>query len=673
MLKKYIRHLVLLIVVLLTYANTLLLDYALDDRLLIYENEYTLKGWKGLKDICTKDSFSGFFTDSKNMVAGGRYRPLAQCTFAIEYELFGGNLKSKIDGKRSPQNEQLFSDSHLPVISHLFNLLYYALLVLLLFVVLQMLFQKYDSDKWWRSIPFITALLFALHPLHTEVVANIKGRDEIFSMLGAVATLYFCLKYVESHKYYHLLLALLTMTFALFSKENAIVFVAVVPLSLLISDSKISWKDYVATEIPIFVAVAIFLVVRQRVLGAFMVEDTTNNILNNPFLNCSINERIATVLLTWGVYLKLMVFPHPLTHDYYPHQIEITNFSNPIVIILLILFIILLIWSVLNIKKNKVLAYSVLFFAITFSITSNLLFPVGTLMNERFLFVPLLGFVLALAYLFQKLNEKFNLDKFIPILLIIIMIGYGVKSFARNFVWKDDITLFTTDVKVSANSIKCNISAGGSYLQLYKKDNKIAHFKNAEKYLTQALTLEPTAYNALMLMGELYYVKQDYEKSFYYYHKMTEFFPEDAVAQKNMQAAQMALGNDFVKKINQMLETNRLQDAWREIDEVLKQNPLHEDALNMKGKIFGQYFGQLDSARAYLFKVLEINPKHLSALENIGVSYAIEGKNMEALSYLNQARSLDPNNRNVLLNLLKLYQSMGNNQKAEEIKEKLQL
>ena len=551
--------------------------------------------------------------------------------------------------------------------------LYYALLVLLLFVVLQMLFQKYDSDKWWRSIPFITALLFALHPLHTEVVANIKGRDEIFSMLGAVATLYFCLKYVESHKYYHLLLAFLTMTFALFSKENAIVFVAVVPLSLLISDSKISWKDYVATEIPIFVAVAIFLVVRQRVLGAFMVEDTTNNILNNPFLNCSINERIATVLLTWGVYLKLMVFPHPLTHDYYPHQIEITNFSNPIVIILLILFIILLIWSVLNIKKNKVLAYSVLFFAITFSITSNLLFPVGTLMNERFLFVPLLGFVLALAYLFQKLNEKFNLDKFIPILLIIIMIGYGVKSFARNFVWKDDITLFTTDVKVSANSIKCNISAGGSYLQLYKKDNKIAHFKNAEKYLTQALTLEPTAYNALMLMGELYYVKQDYEKSFYYYHKMTEFFPEDAVAQKNMQAAQMALGNDFVKKINQMLETNRLQDAWREIDEVLKQNPLHEDALNMKGKIFGQYFGQLDSARAYLFKVLEINPKHLSALENIGVSYAIEGKNMEALSYLNQALSLDPNNRNVLLNLLKLYQSMGNNQKAEEIKEKLQL
>ena len=289
------------------------------------------------------------------------------------------------------------------------------------------------------------------------------------------------------------------------------------------------------------------------------------------------------------------------------------------------------------------------------------------------MFVPLLGFVLALAYLFQKLNEKFNLDKFIPILLIIIMIGYGVKSFARNFVWKDDITLFTTDVKVSANSIKCNISAGGSYLQLYKKDNKIAHFKNAEKYLTQALTLEPTAYNALMLMGELYYVKQDYEKSFYYYHKMTEFFPEDAVAQKNMQAAQMALGNDFVKKINQMLETNRLQDAWREIDEVLKQNPLHEDALNMKGKIFGQYFGQLDSARAYLFKVLEINPKHLSALENIGVSYAIEGKNMEALSYLNQALSLDPNNRNVLLNLLKLYQSMGNNQKAEEIKEKLQL
>lgn len=673
MLKKYCRYVVLLLLVLATYANTLTLEYALDDRLLIYGNEYTLKGWKGVKDIFTKDSFSGFFTESKNMVAGGRYRPLAQLSFVVEYELFGGDLKEKVAGKQSPQNEQLFSESHLPVISHLVNVLLYALLVMLVYLVLQNLFRKYDSEKWWQSLPFLATLIFALHPLHTEAVANIKGRDEIFCMLGAFAALYYCLKYAESGKAYRLVLAFFAISFALFSKENAVVFLAVVPLSFLFYDKKIAGKDYLMAEIPLLAAVLLFLFVRQQVLGAFMVEDTTHNVLNNPFLNCSGAERIATVLMTWGIYLKLMIFPHPLTHDYYPNQVAITDFSNPVVILLLLMLIALLVWSVMNVKKQNVVAYAVLFFAVTFSITSNLLFTVGTLMNERFVFIPLLGFALALAYGFQWLAKRVNSTKLIPACLVLLLVGYGAKSFARNFVWKNDITLFTTDVKVSENSIKCNISAGGSYLQLYKKEGKMKHFKDAETYLAKALTLEPTAYNALMLMGELYYCKQDYKTSLYYYQKLSEFFPDDAQAQQNVEAVKLQLEMGFVREINKLLDDKQVQTAMTQIDEALKQNGSHADALNMKGKILGQYYGQLDSARYYFYKVLDINPNHISALENMGVSYAIEGKNTEALNFLNQALLWDPENQNILLNLLRLYESMGNVEKMEEIKLKLQL
>lgn len=671
MLKKYCRPLLIILLVFLSYANTLTLDYALDDRLVIYENDYTLKGWNGIKDILTQDSFSGFFSENKNLVAGGRYRPLAQISFLIEYELFGGDLKEKIDPNDKTSNEDLFSESSLPIISHLMNILYYMLLSLLIYIVLKKLFAKYDSEQWWRSLPFLATLFFALHPLHTEAVANIKGRDEIFCMLGAFAALLFSFKYIEKGKIHHLLLAFISMTFALFSKENAIVFIAILPLALYFYDKKIEVKYYIITELPLLIAVIFFLIVRQNVLGAFMVEDTTFNILNNPFLHCTFAERLATIIITWGLYLKLMIFPHPLTHDYYPHQVEITNFSNPWVIFLTIILISLLVWSVIALKKKKLVSFSILFFIITFSITSNLFFTVGTLMNERFLFVPLLGFCLLFAQLFLTLSNKIKINRVWQISIIIILCMYGSKTFARNFVWKNDITLFTTDVKVSKNSIKCNVSAGGSYLKLYKKEKNQKNFRHSEKYLQKAISLDPTNYNGLLLLGELYYYQENYAQSLYYYQLLAQYYPNNPLPTQNINIVQSAIANNFITNINNLLAENKIQDAWIQLGEELTTNPKNADLLNLKGKIFGQYMGNLDSARFYLQRALEINPDYVPALENMGVAYAIEEKNKEALLYLNRALELAPTNKNILQNLIKLYESEGDKEKANQLKLKL--
>jgi hypothetical protein len=116
---------------------------------------------------------------------------------------------------RDPKNEKLFEDSILPFVSHFVNLLLYILLCYLVFKSLQIIFEKYENDKWYLSIPFIATLLFALHPIHTEAVTNIKGRDEILSMLGAVLALLCTLKFVKTHRFYWLLLSLLPL-FVLF-------------------------------------------------------------------------------------------------------------------------------------------------------------------------------------------------------------------------------------------------------------------------------------------------------------------------------------------------------------------------------------------------------------------------------------------------------------------------
>ncbi|HPS71403.1 MAG TPA: tetratricopeptide repeat protein [Bacteroidales bacterium] len=654
--KNTLRFLLISIFIFLSYSNSLTLDYALDDRLVIFENDYTLKGFQGVKDIFTKDSFSGYFGHSKNLVAGGRYRPVSQLSFVVEYETFGHDLKEKVGFNRDQKNEKLFEDSILPFVSHLVNILLYILLCFLILKTLQIVFEKYENDKWYLSIPFIATLLFALHPIHTEAVTNIKGRDEILSMLGAVLTLWCSLKYVKTHRYFWLILSLISFVFALFSKENAITYLAVIPLAIYFLNTKKTAKDYILTLIPLALASIFFLIIRSKVLGAFMASEVDPNILNNPFVNATFFEKIATVLLTWGIYLKLMIFPHPLTHDYYPLQIEITNFSNPIVWIILISVIFVIVYAIKTVSRKKIISFAILFFIITFSITSNLLYSVGTLMNERFVFVPLLGFSIVCAYLFlllmkNKESKKNSSRNLAFTILIPVMLFYMGKTFARNFTWENDITLFTHDVEISENSIKCNISAGGSYIKLYHENKKEKNLKLAKKYLDKALLLDPTSYNALLLSGEYYFLKGEYETSYQIYANLAKNNPEDPIAAQNAAIVMTKWKGNQLDEIADMIIRKEIPKAFENINKILQENPNNPDALSLKGKIFGQGLFQMDSARFYFNKALQINPNHANSLENMGVSYAIQGQLEKALTYLLKANQTNPNSESVKKNI----------------------
>lgn len=657
--KKYFRTIAIVILVLLSYGNTLTLNYTLDDRLVIFENDYTIKGYDGIKDVLTKDSFSGYFGHTKNLVAGGRYRPLAQLSFIVEYELFGNSIKDQVGLNRDPKNEELFISTNLPFISHLVNLLLYLGLSLLIYKTLLLILKKWDNPKWYLSIPFLATILFVLHPLHTEAVANIKGRDEIMSMLGSFIALYASIKYISDKKWYYLLISFLGILFGLFSKENAITFLAIVPLSIFFLDEPKKIRDYVITLVPLVVASIIFLLVRSQVLGAFMAAEVNPNILNNPFVLASPFEKLATVLLTWGIYLKLMIFPHPLTHDYYPHHIEITNFADPFVILTLLALLFLLYFAIKNLPKKNIVSFSVLFFIITFSITSNLLFSVGTFMNERFLFVSLLGFTIVLGYLFQFVIQKLTLNATVSYLIIVpILFLYLGKTFSRNLVWKDDVTLFTTDVLTSENSIKCNVSAGGSYLKLYKDEKKERYLKEGKKHLDKAIKLDPTSVNAQLLLGEYYFIKQDYKTSYLMYENIVKGDPNNKLAAQNVQIVLTKMKGNQLEEITDMILKGDLQNAFLSVNQLLSENPNNPDALGLKGKIFGQGLQKMDSARYYFNKALAINPNHAISLENMGVSYAIEGKLEEALQYLKRAQQLKPNSESLNKNIEMIQQNL---------------
>ncbi len=668
-----IHKIVILVLIAVFYGNTLSLNYALDDRMVILESQYTIEGgWNAVKSIFTQDTFTGYFGNDKSVVAGGRYRPMSQLSFMIEFQLFGQKIKQQIgdvhdyNNLHNADHEKFFNDSFLPVVNHFMNVVYFILLCLLLYEVLRKIFQKYNGPKWYQSLAFLAVVLFALHPLHTEAVANVKGRDEIFAMLGATAALWCSLQYVDKRKWWYLVLSLLAITFALFSKENAITYLAVVPLSLFFyQNENLKKSDYIATLIPVALGSIFFIWVRSKALGGMMPADETNNILNNPYINSTKAQEIATVLFTWAMYFKLLVIPHPLTHDYYPKQIEITDFSNPVVWLVVLGSIALVVYALLNLKKRSVIAYGILFFIITFSITSNLLFNIGTFMNERFVFIPSLGFTLIVGYALYRLgvSKPVGLQKLSVAILAVVGLLYGIKTFTRNFVWKDDFTLFLTDVETSNNSIKCNISAGGSKLQIWKESHKERDKVAAYNYLEKALKLDDHSLNAYLLLGELMYLDHNTSGAYQAYKNATLIDPNSSLAQENLAKMTLAAEDDVLKPIMNLLDegmnernADKVNEAYRQINEYIAEHPESVIAQNIKGNVLGRGMGRLDDAIAIYEQVLKKDPSFASAWENMGISYAIKGNFDKAESCLRKALELAPDNENIKFNLQSLEQ-----------------
>ncbi len=665
--------LLLVLISILLYIATLGFDYTLDDTLMITKNELTQKGLSGVKEIFSSDAFVGFFGENKNLVAGGRYRPLTHAMFAIEHDFFGDS----------------------PFLGHLINIISYALLSLLIFITLQALFKENTKNPFF-SIAFIASLIFIIHPLHVEVVANIKGRDEIISMAGAMAALLFSIRYFDTKKMKFLLFSFVVFFLGLLSKENAISFLGIIPLSLFVfRDPK--WKDYIPVMTPIVAASMLFILIRSSVLGQVVSTEIPQELLNNPFINATRTEEIATVIFTWLLYGKLLFFPHPLTHDYYPKQIPIIDFSDPRAIIPLILFTALIVFAFIKIQKKNIYAYGILFFAFSFAIVSNLFFNIGTFMNERFMFVPLLGFAIIAAAFFQQLITKEKTKKIAYVFLGIIFLAFSIKSISRSFAWKDNYTLFTTDVKISTKSAKVNVSAAELILQ--KAEQEVDPIKKEELlnqallYLERAQKIHPNYFGAWDLTGKAAFLKKNYAYSLMAYQNCLKINPEAAIPLNNIyliaQASQIDKQFDiahtainymlvrdknnidyFLLKASLFVDENKIDTAIFEYEKIIEQFPDHHLAYSKLGEIYGKILGDYQKAKKYLEIAYTKNNKHLNTVENLGIVYGILGKIDLAIKYLLEAEQIEPNNARVLGNISTTYKMQGNTKKAMEYQKK---
>jgi tetratricopeptide (TPR) repeat protein len=573
---------VLVLLGLLFYGISIFNEYALDDGIIIHQNEYVLKGIRGVPDLLTKDMYDSFYRrmNASDQLEGGRYRPLTTITYALEQEAIGtyrtgfynraddmnqnGKLDDEpvkyIEGKqwvnnyeyndfvdlnhdniaqpnecyscwdqnknfRSDTNEDLNQDGVFNEVDcqvkgawlrHLDNILLYILCCLLVYFLCR--------DHLFRLQPdmaFLAALIFLVHPVHSEVVANIKGRDELLSVIFICLSLIFSLRFIERKTIGALTLAAIMFFMALMSKEYALLLPIVIPMvlhvftdvrlklnslvliitfliigllliflndqvpgfvlivlpfiyaitCLLVYAKKVKDKDEVLLQIALISVCLIYLAIRLSAVGLTPgVPDT--EILNNPYLLASGEEQFASKVVVMLRYLLLIIFPKHLVSDYSYATFGYSTFTSWQFILSLIVNMGLITFGVRSLVKRQVIGFAIMFYYLFLLPVCNFFFASSTVMLETYLFHASIGFSIAFSWLiitgFQRLETLSNNTKRTVLLsaLAIIVLVSGLKTVERCKDWKNDITLFLKDVNNAPNSVLVLGNAGARWIDL---------------------------------------------------------------------------------------------------------------------------------------------------------------------------------------------------------------
>jgi tetratricopeptide (TPR) repeat protein len=590
----------------LIYANSIKNGYVLDDYSVIKEHLTVKKGFDGIKEIWKTTYRFGYWGHPDDL-----YRPLTLTVFAIQWELWPDN----------------------PFPAHLFNVLLYSLLCVLIFFLLRRIFS--EAGLW---LPLITTLIFAAHPIHTEVVANIKSLDELLCLFFLLISTWYLLDFAEMKKAKHLIIALVSYLLAFFSKESAITFLAVFPLVLFFATDA-PRRKIITLSLLMLIPAVIFLIARQKVVGS-VTGNTSVSVVDNLLSAAeTTSERTATAFKIMGIYLVKQFYPHPLACDYSYNQIPIVNWSDIKAILSFVVHVFLAVFALWNIRKKTVWSFAILFYFITLSLYTNLVFQIGSSFGERFLFVPSLGVALCVTWLMLrylsadslKSESRFPASPVIWITVIILVLFSG-KTIIRNSEWLNNETLYEADVMKSPNSAHMRYYYGLSLMKEKSLDEqgkvvKPEYLDSAIAQFEIAAEIYPPYADAYDQLGLAWFRKKDYGKSIFYYQKTLEFNPTKAITYSNMGSIYFEAG-----------QYDKALEVYRKAVEL---NPLFSDAWMNLGSTLGT-MGMLKESENAFLKCIELKPENALAHYYLGLTYNSMGDTIRGNQYIGKASQMNP-------------------------------
>jgi lipoprotein NlpI len=573
--------LVIMAVSFAVYFNVLYNGFVYDDNHEVLDNSW-IRDVQHLPDMFSKNSW--YFQGE----ASNYYRPFKHIFYMVAYYIFG--LK--------------------PWGFHLVNVLFHSANSLLVFIIAARLLKERDAhcisthtqlSQAVFSAPFIAAILFATHPIHTEAVAWVSAGVEVSYTFFCLLSLYFYMKDKDTGGIYGYLLSLMSFSFALLCKETALI----MPIVLVAYDFAFprqgeriiaNAKKYV----PFFLISGAYLVVRVNILSG--LAPLQSHIYHNTY------QMLINVFPLFAVYLEKLLVPINLHLFSVIHPID--SPLEALGIFCLIIGVVYLGFIVVAYRKNRV----------AFFCLAVLLIPLlpafyipAIVMNyslaERYLYLPSVGFVILAGMLFVWMKRKMPRYSLAVMIAVSVLTGlYSFQTITRNKVWENDLTLFTDTVAKSPAAAMPLNGLGFALVGSGKYDEAIECFN-------KAIDMSPSPSKIYYNRGVAFYKKGLFEK---------------AIA-------------DFDKSI-------ALDDRYYK-------------TYNNKGQIYGE-MGYLDKALEQFNKTIEINPEASIPYGNRGLVHFLKGEYDRALEDMNKAIELDNHNTGAYGTRGNLYLRTGHKELA---------
>jgi len=620
------------------YGNTLKNGYSLDDLYVTYNNPVVNKGIKAIPQIISS-RYINLNAEAGGMMNFG-YRPLTKIMFAVEHQLFGES----------------------PAMSHFINVLLYALTLLVLFSILRKLLDKYSI--WF---PFLVTLLWAAHPVHTEVVASLKNREEILSLLFGLCAFQCFLSFSKKNSYLLLVGGALLFLLGIFSKLSSLPLLAAIPFALFFF-KKANVKQLVMIVVSMVASLILAVIFIKTALP-----ETSRPMLffENPLaFDRNIIHHVATGMYGLLLYIKLLVYPHPLLFYYGYNAVPIVGLDNVWVWLSIALHLGMFVYAIMKFREKHLLSFAILFYLILMSMYSNFIKPPAGIIAERFLYISTIGFSIAVVYFAFKLL-KVPFDKSpstqqgsrVLLLLCVMLIPFTARTVVRNNDWNSQLSLFSHDIEYLNNSAKANYiyatTLKSDLIDKMKENGNSADFApQIDKViglLQQTVKVYPGYFEAWNSLGEMYAMtKNDYDKALDYFKKSAEVRP-------NFAAAWFNIGYASQKKDDLVQAIASYRKAF-EIDSM--------DVKTVSNLAFClNKSGNMDEAVALNKRIIRIRPQMELPYMNLAMYYYKQGDTLNAIHSLEDLVVQKPEAKRATGLLSRYYASKGNKEKADHYRE----
>ena len=514
------------------FSNSLRNEFVYDDEFIIQENN-AIRNWDNAKNL-----FSGkYYALSRER----SYWPVVTLSYFLNYSL----------GK---------SDTF---IYHATNILFHALNAVLIYLLLMLMLGD-------GSVSLLAALLFAVHPVHTESVTYICGRTDVMAAFFMLLSMYCYLKADKKRALYAV--SLVSYGLGLFSKEMIIT----LPPVLILYDycfllpRKGRWKE----KLPFYAGY--FALSGLYMLGRYTVYYRSAEYARYP--GGSIYTAMLTMSKVFVHYMRLLLYPVKLCLDYM--SVASSGVDAGVIFSALVIIAVFFL-AVKSFRREKTISFSICFYLVTLAPVSNIILPVGVTMAERYLHIPSVGFCVLMAWLSRRYLKAAG-----TFLMVLVAIFYSALTMARNRDWKDSFSIWQSTLSLVPSNPKVHNYMGMTYYRKGMLDKAIESYKSS---------LACDADNAFTHnnLGVAYINRGELDKAIIEFREAVRLDPTHISAHNNLAGACFNAG--------------LYDESVREYGKALDLNPYFIDAYGNLGLVYAA-MGMYDEAMAVYEKALAVNP-----------------------------------------------------------------